>query len=322
VNQEIGYEIAGHVATVTINRPHRRNAINRAAQEHLAELFDEASADPEVRVVVVTGAGDQAFCSGADLKELDEMARSGRQVSTPMTGSSRNVFEVLLETYKPTIAALNGPAVAGGCELALACDLRIASEHAFLALPEAKRGMGANFASVLLPRLLPRALALEMLYTGVHMDAATAAKWGLYNRTVPAHALRDTVAEIAENIAANAPLTIRRYKEMAVKGWELPVPSALRLNVGPNPYISRDREEGVRAYLEGRQPRWEGRLRFLSPRPRQRQGRAVRAGQQAGRLVASPPSRPAGSVVFADVGSREAAIRKDTSAIPGGPPGL
>jgi enoyl-CoA hydratase len=259
VNEEVCYEVADYVATITINRPDRRNAIDRMAQERLVQLCDDALADPGVRVIVLTGAGDRAFCSGADLKELDDIARSGKQVSTPMTGTSRNVFEALLETYKPTIAALNGPAVAGGCELALACDLRIAAEHAFLGLPEARRGMGANFASVVLPRLLPRAVALEMLYTGVHMDAATAVRWGLYNRTVPADGLRGAVAEMAGIIAANAPLTVRRYKEMAVKGWELPVHSALRLNVGPNPYTSRDREEGVRAYLERRPPQWEGR---------------------------------------------------------------
>jgi enoyl-CoA hydratase len=259
VTEEITYEVADYVATVTINRPDRRNAIDLAAQDRLVQLLDDALADPRVRVVVVTGAGDRAFCSGVDLKELDDLARSGKQVSTPMTGTSRNVFEALLETYKPTIAALNGPAVAGGCELALACDLRIAAEHAFIGLPEARRGMGANFASVVLPRLLPRAVALEMLYTGVHMDAPTAARWGLYNRTVPSDQLRGAVAEVASTIASNAPLTVRRFKEMAVKGWELPVHSALRLNVGPNPYTSRDREEGVRAYLEGRQPQWEGR---------------------------------------------------------------
>jgi enoyl-CoA hydratase len=259
VTGEITYEVADYVATVTINRPDRRNAIDLAAQERLVQVFDDALADPRVRVVVVTGAGDRAFCSGVDLKELDDLARSGKQVSTPMTGTSRNVFEALLETYKPTIAALNGPAVAGGCELALACDLRIAAEHAFIGFPEARRGMGANFASVVLPRLLPRAVALEMLYTGVHMDAPTAARWGLYNRTVPSDQLRGAVAEVASTIASNAPLTVRRFKEMAVKGWELPVHSALRLNVGPNPYTSRDREEGVRAYLEGRQPQWEGR---------------------------------------------------------------
>jgi enoyl-CoA hydratase len=259
MSDEIGYEIADHVATITINRPGRRNAIDQAAQERLVQLFDQASGDPQVRVVVLTGTGDRAFCSGLDLKELDDAARAGRPFPTPMTGSGRNVFETVLETYKPTIAALNGPAVAGGCELALACDLRIASEHAFLSLPEAKRGMGANFASVLLPRLIPRAVALETLYTGAPMDAATAVNWGLYNRAVPPGALTETVAVLAASIARNAPLTVRRYKEMAVKGWELPVPTALRLNVGPDPYASRDREEGVRAYLEGRQPQWEGR---------------------------------------------------------------
>jgi enoyl-CoA hydratase len=258
MSQNVIYQVVEHVARVTINRPERSNAISRAAQEHLIELFDEAANDPDVRVVVVTGAGERAFCAGADLKELDELARSDRPVATPMTGSHRNLFEAVLETYKPTIAALNGPAVAGGCELALACDLRVAAEHAYLGLPEAKRGMGANFASVLLPRLLPRAVALEMLYTGNPIDARTALAWGLYNRVVADDVL--VAADyLARTIAANAPLTVRRYKEMAVKGWELSVPAALRLNVGPDPYASRDREEGVRAYLERRPPHWEGR---------------------------------------------------------------
>lgn len=258
MSQDVTYQVVEHVARVTINRPERSNAISRAAQEHLVELFDEAANDPDVRVVVVTGAGERAFCAGADLKELDELARSGRPVATPMTGRHRNLFEAVLETYKPTIAALNGPAVAGGCELALACDLRVAAEHAYLGLPEAKRGMGANFASVLLPRLLPRAVALEMLYTGNPIDARTALAWGLYNRVVADDVLA-AADDLARTIAANAPLTVRRYKEMAVKGWELSVPAALRLNVGPNPYASRDREEGVRAYLERRPPHWEGR---------------------------------------------------------------
>jgi len=258
MSRDVIYQVVEHVARVTINRPERSNAMSRAVQERLVELFDEASNDPDVRVVVVTGAGGRAFCAGADLKELDELARSGRPVVTPMTGSHRNVFEAVLETYKPTIAALNGPAVAGGCELALACDLRVAVGHAYLGLPEAKRGMGANFASVVLPRLLPRAVALEMLYTGNPIDARTALAWGLYNRVVTDDALA-AADELARTIAANAPLTVRRYKEMAVKGWELPVPAALRLNAGPNPYQSRDREEGVRAYLERRPPNWEGR---------------------------------------------------------------
>jgi len=177
----------------------------------------------------------------------------------PMTGRYRNVFESVLETYKPTIAALNGPALAGGCELALACDLRLAADHAFLGMPEVKIGMGANFASVLLPRLVPRAIALEMLYTGETISAQDALRHGLVNRVVPKAELADATERFVRGIVANAPLTLRRYKEMSTKGWELSVHAALRLNAGPNPYLSEDREEGIRARLEKRPPRWKGR---------------------------------------------------------------
>lgn len=256
---EVRYERKGRVAYLTIDRPERRNALSTATSKAIVEGLATASLDNDVSVVVITGAGDRAFCAGADLKELDELARAGKQPTTPMTGTERNVFEAVLETYKPVIASLNGPAVAGGCELALACDLRIAASGSFMAMPEAKRGMGANFATVMLPRLLPPAVAYEMLYTGDPIKADDALRWGLYNRVVPAADLRAETEAFAEQIAANAPLTLRRVKEMIVKGSGLPVSSALRLNVGPNPYLSEDREEGVRAYLEKRAPRWRGR---------------------------------------------------------------
>ena len=257
--EEVRYEVEAHVARVRIDRPQRRNALSHAVMDRLVQCFVEASNDPDVWAVVLTGTGDKAFCAGADLKELDEEARSGQSFQVPMSAPGRNLHETVLETYKPTIASLNGPALAGGAELALACDLRVAASHAYLGLPEAKRGMGANFGTVILPRLLPRAVALELLYLGDPISAEDALRWGLYNRVVPGDELEKATEDLVDRIVANAPLTLRRYKEMTTKGWELPVHAALRHNVGPNPYLSEDREEGIRAFVEKRQPEWKAR---------------------------------------------------------------
>ena len=248
-------EDSGGIRVLTLDRPERRNALSTAIQADLVEQLLSAPEDG-VRVVVLTGTGP-AFCSGFDLKEIRERDQRGEPFRPPMSRPGRNLFEVVTETPRPVVAALNGAAVAGGFELALACDLRIAAPGIPMGLPEAKIGMGANFASVVLPKRIPMGIALELLYTGEYVTSEDAARWGLVNRIAD-----DPLAaalELAEKIAANAPISVRRMKETAVKGLELPLWQALRLDVGPNPYLSEDRKEGIAAYLEKRPPRWSGR---------------------------------------------------------------
>ncbi|MGY1822194.1 enoyl-CoA hydratase/isomerase family protein [Geodermatophilus sp. SYSU D00079] len=251
-------EDRGHVRVLTLDRPERRNALSSAVQADLVEELLRCGEDDGVRAVVLTGNGP-AFCAGFDLKEIREGDRRGERFRPPMDRPTRSLFEVVTETPIPVVAAINGAAVAGGFELALACDLRVAAPGVPMGLPEAKIGMGANFGSVVLPKRIPMGIALELLYTGEYVTSEVAERWGLVNRLVPAEEVLPTALRLAEAIAANAPISIRRMKETAVKSLELPLWQALRLDVGPNPYLSEDRKEGIAAHLEKRPPRWTGR---------------------------------------------------------------
>ena len=250
-------EDRGHVRVLTLDRPERRNALSSALQAALIEELLTCAEDGDVRAIVLTGNGP-AFCAGFDLKEIRERDQRGEHFRPPMNRPTRSLFEVVTETPVPIVAALQGAAVAGGFELALACDLRVAAPGIKLGLPEATIGMGANFGSVVLPKRIPMGIALELLYTGEYVTSEVAERWGLVNRLVPADDVLPTALGLADAIAANAPLSVRRMKATAVKGLELPLWQALRLDVGPNPYLSEDRKEGIAAYLEKRPPRWTG----------------------------------------------------------------
>ena len=244
---------------VTIDRP-KANAIDAATSRELGEAFVGFRDDPGLRVAIVTGAGDRFFSAGWDLKA----AAAGDD-----EGYGPGGFAGLTELFdldKPVIAAINGWAAGGGLELALACDLIVASTTAQLSLPEVTRGLVPDAGGVLrLPKRMPRALAMEMLLTGRAIDADEAARWGLVNRVAQPEALMDEARALAERILEAAPLAVQAVKAIASATEELSVElETAAINEGriaayQRARASEDAKEGPRAFAEGRDPEWKGR---------------------------------------------------------------
>ena len=252
--EPVRYERRGPVAWLTINRPDARNALNKAVRDGLFDGVRRFNADGRARVLVLTGAGDKAFCAGADLKE---MAQSGLQVPPPDFAPQ---FGRNIEVAKPVIAAVNGVAYAGGFLLAQSCDLCLAAEHARFAITEVKVGRGAPWAAPL-PWLIPPRVAMQILLTGDPLTAVRAHEIGLVNEVVPAAGLAEAAQRMAERIAANAPLSVLAAKQTVRLIAEHPLSEAYTEaeRIWEPVYRSEDAQEGPAAFRDKRRPAWKGR---------------------------------------------------------------
>ncbi len=243
------------VAIVTLNRPEARNAVNGELAHAMEAALDELETDDAIAVVILTGAGS-TFCAGADLKRVAK--GKGFELATEKGGFGGIVTRVF---PKPLIAAVNGPALAGGFEIVLTCDLVVAADHARFGLPEAKRGLFAAAGGLIrLPKRIPLAVATELAITGDPIDAARALELGLVNRVVAGVEVMSTALELAERIAANGPLAVCNTLKMVREAIDLTEEEAWPRNyeLAIEVFSSKDSIEGATAFAEKREPRWTG----------------------------------------------------------------
>jgi enoyl-CoA hydratase/carnithine racemase len=247
-------EKKGPVAYVTINRPERLNACDFETYAQLAEIWREFREEPTLHVAILTGAGERAFCAGSDIKS--------NYVERPGEEPHNILFPAMRELYKPIIAAINGHANGGGLEQALACDIRVAAQHAQFGLGEVRLGwLPGGGGTQRLPRLIPLGRALEMLYTGNRIGADEALRLGLVDHVVPMTRLMAKCEEIAAEICKSAPLAVQRIKRVALQGLDLPLAEALQLEREHYDWLQTtgDAREGALAFAEKRPPQWQGK---------------------------------------------------------------
>ena len=261
--EKVIYEKRGHIAVVTINRPDSMNAIDPQTSAEMHEVFSDFRDTDDLWVAVLTGAGPRAFSAGNDLVAMSRMQQEGSNAVSaaysraPFGGITRN-----FECWKPMIAAINGYCLAGGLEIALSCDIRIAAEHAQFGLAEVTRGImpGAG-GTQRLPRSIPFGVALELMLTGDKYDAQWALRYGLVNYVVPADEVMPRAIALAERLCENAPVSLRLVKEAAYKGANMTIEDGLRFEIEQSKKVlmTEDAREGPLAFAQKRKPEWKGK---------------------------------------------------------------
>jgi enoyl-CoA hydratase len=256
--QTVTYSASGHRADISINRPDKRNAINPAVVTGISEALDRAEGDAEVRVVVLTGSGDRAFCAGGDLGGMTDGGAVAQHLQRAEVGE---LFEKMRRSPMPIVARVNGHALAGGFGLMLACDLVVASKDAEIGTPEIDLGLWPFMITAVIQRDLPRKLALELMLTGRRLSADEGARWGFINNVVPAGELDVAVDELVATLGSKSPLISSLGKRSFYRAEDESFSDALAYLSGMLTVClsSEDTIEGVTAFMQKRPPEWKGR---------------------------------------------------------------